>query len=184
MKSRKNGFLAFIFSLLPGAGEMYMGLFKQGISLMGAFFGVIGIAVFFGLNTLLFLIPLIWFYSFFHVHHLRSLPPEDFYAVEDRFLFGGDWNMDFRSFIQKHTKAVAIALVLTGIVLLWKSILDEVRWILPDWAYSFLFSVNTLVPRLVVGILILAVGIKMLRGTTPKKPAAFDEEEEEYKEEV
>ncbi len=38
MTRKKNGFLTFIFSLLPGAGEMYMGFFKQGMSIMAIFF--------------------------------------------------------------------------------------------------------------------------------------------------
>ena len=34
MQKQKKGFLLFISSLIPGAGEMYMGFFKQGISIM------------------------------------------------------------------------------------------------------------------------------------------------------
>ena len=35
MTRKKNGFWTFVCSLVPGAGEMYMGFFKQGLSLMG-----------------------------------------------------------------------------------------------------------------------------------------------------
>ena len=35
MQKQKKGFLLFISSLIPGAGEMYMGFFKQGISILG-----------------------------------------------------------------------------------------------------------------------------------------------------
>ena len=34
---KKNGFLTFIASLLPGAAHMYMGLMKYGVSLMSVF---------------------------------------------------------------------------------------------------------------------------------------------------
>lgn len=34
MPKQKRGFLLFICSLIPGAGEMYLGFFKQGISIM------------------------------------------------------------------------------------------------------------------------------------------------------
>ena len=37
MQKQKKGFLLFISSLIPGAGEMYMGFFKQGISIMTLF---------------------------------------------------------------------------------------------------------------------------------------------------
>ena len=39
MTKKKSGFWTFIFSLLPGAAEMYMGFMKMGVSLMGLFFG-------------------------------------------------------------------------------------------------------------------------------------------------
>lgn len=37
MIKKKNAILTFIFSMLPGAGEMYMGFMKQGVSLMSMF---------------------------------------------------------------------------------------------------------------------------------------------------
>ena len=33
MNNQKNRFWTFCFSLVPGAGEMYFGLYRQGISL-------------------------------------------------------------------------------------------------------------------------------------------------------
>ena len=44
MRRKKSKFLTFIFSLLPGAGEMYMGFMKMGVSLMAEFFGIIFLA--------------------------------------------------------------------------------------------------------------------------------------------
>ena len=43
MQKQKRGFWLFIFSLIPGAGEMYMGFKKQGISIMFLFWGVFAI---------------------------------------------------------------------------------------------------------------------------------------------
>ena len=37
MRHKKNRFWTFLFSLFPGAGEMYMGFMKQGVSLMTLF---------------------------------------------------------------------------------------------------------------------------------------------------
>lgn len=34
MIKKKNGFIAFICSLIPGAGEMYLGFMKEGLSIM------------------------------------------------------------------------------------------------------------------------------------------------------
>ena len=43
MQKQKRGFWLFIFSLIPGAGEMYMGFKKQGISIMFLFWGIFAI---------------------------------------------------------------------------------------------------------------------------------------------
>ena len=50
MKKQKHGFWVFIFSLIPGAGEMYMGFKKQGISIMLLFWGTIALASITGLE--------------------------------------------------------------------------------------------------------------------------------------
>ena len=41
---RKSGFLTFCFACLPGAGEMYLGYMKRGLSVMIAFWGLIFVA--------------------------------------------------------------------------------------------------------------------------------------------
>lgn len=87
MTKKRNGFLRFCCSLLPGAGEMYMGFMKMGLSLMSMFFGIIVAASIFELGPLAVLAVIAWFYSFFHVHNLAGLSDEEFYAVEDDYLF-------------------------------------------------------------------------------------------------
>ena len=52
MKKQKHGFWVFIFSLIPGAGEMYMGFKKQGLSIMLLFWGSIALASITGLGWL------------------------------------------------------------------------------------------------------------------------------------
>ena len=42
---KKNRFLTFCFSMLPGAAEMYMGFMKTGVSLMSLFMLVIMVAI-------------------------------------------------------------------------------------------------------------------------------------------
>ena len=86
MKKQKHGFWVFIFSLIPGAGEMYMGFKKQGLSIMLLFWGAIALASITGLGWLAMFLPVIWFYSFFNVHNLKSLSEEEFYSVEDNYI--------------------------------------------------------------------------------------------------
>ena len=87
MTKKKSGFWTFVFSLLPGAAEMYMGFMKMGISLMGLFFGLAMLSGFFGQSIFLLADVVVWFYAFFHAHNLRAMDDEEFYALEDDYLF-------------------------------------------------------------------------------------------------
>ena len=116
MKKQKHGFWVFIFSLIPGAGEMYMGFKKQGLSIMLLFWGSIALASITGLGWLAMFLPVIWFYSFFNVHNLKSLSEEEFYSVEDNYILHMDqFSGDMGKFLQKHQSAAAWVLILFGI---------------------------------------------------------------------
>ena len=71
---RKSKFLTFFWSLLPGAGQMYLGLMRRGVSLMALFFGAIAVSGWLNIGLFLFAIPVIWFYAFFDSMNLGSLP--------------------------------------------------------------------------------------------------------------
>ena len=38
------------------------------------------------ISSLVIFLPVLWFYSFFHVHNLKELPEEEFYAIEDNYI--------------------------------------------------------------------------------------------------
>ncbi|AAK78542.1 hypothetical protein BJV85_003446 [Clostridium acetobutylicum] len=63
---------ATFFSLVPGAGHMYLGLMRQGIELMFLFFFTISVSTTFHLGVFSILIPIIWFYSIFDVRNKAS----------------------------------------------------------------------------------------------------------------
>ena len=135
MQKQKRGFWLFIFSLIPGAGEMYMGFKKQGISIMFLFWGVFAIGACTGMDWLVFLIPIIWFYSFFNVHNLKSLSEEEFYSIEDSYVLHMDELAgNISSLLKHHGKITAIlqlviaaAIIFAGIYILTrkKDALDE-----------------------------------------------------------
>ena len=130
MQKQKRGFWLFIFSLIPGAGEMYMGFKKQGISIMFLFWGVFAIGACTGMDWLVFLIPIIWFYSFFNVHNLKSLSEEEFYSIEDSYVLHMDELAgDISSLLKHHLPqlVIAAAIIFAGIYILTrkKDALDE-----------------------------------------------------------
>ncbi len=86
MISKKNNFFTFIFSLIPGAGQMYMGFMKRGLSLMSVFFLIIFSTIWQNIGPLFFIALIAWFYSFFDTHNLRSTPNDEFYTLEDSYI--------------------------------------------------------------------------------------------------
>ena len=64
-EGKKSKMLAMFLSLLPGAGHMYLGLQRRGLQLMAAFLLSIYILDVLHLSLFLFLIPILWFFSFF-----------------------------------------------------------------------------------------------------------------------
>lgn len=61
--------ITLALSIIPGAGHMYLGYQKKGLLLMGAFFFSVFFMGWLGISLLLFLLPLIWFHSFFDAMH-------------------------------------------------------------------------------------------------------------------
>ena len=175
MQKQKRGFWLFIFSLIPGAGEMYMGFKKQGISIMLLFWGVFAIGSCAGMDWLIFLIPIIWFYSFFNVHNLKSLSEEEFYSVEDTYVLHMDKLLgDVDTLLSHHRKLTAIILIVFGASILWNNLVDFFYMIFPGYLAEVLGSFAYHLPQLVIAVAIIFAGIYILT----RKKDALDKEQQ------
>lgn len=161
---KKNRFLTFCFSLLPGAGEMYMGFMHMGLSLMTVFFLALLIPSYLRLGSFGVLAFVVWAYGFFHANHLASLGDEEFAAVKDNYLLGVDALTDGKSFVEKYQKWVAAVLIVAGIFLLWNTVTDIAYRYLPKFMYEMMRIVGDYAPRVLVAVIIIFIGIKMISG--------------------
>lgn len=165
MIRKKSNFLTFCFSLLPGAGQMYMGFMKRGSSLMAYFFLTIFLSSWLGLGPLMFLMPIIWFYAFFDTHNLRSTPDDEFYALEDEFILIPEFAREKAQLLQtKYRNIFAIALIVIGISILWNNFIEIIDEVVPGLVYTVLYRFGRLVPQLFVACAIIAFGIYLIRG--------------------
>lgn len=170
MTRKKGKLLTFLWSLIPGAGEMYLGFFKQGVSIMGIFCILLGISGFLDMAFLTFLSPIVWFYSFFHANNLVSLPDDEFYALEDDYLI--HWNdiSKNKETLKKYRKVLAAVLIFFGLSILWNSFSHLLfRYILPslyltDEAVNLIRYIAASIPQGVVAIGIIVIGIIMIKG--------------------
>ncbi|WP_186575827.1 hypothetical protein [Aquibacillus kalidii] len=157
---KKSKMLATVLSIFPGAGHMYLGLQKRGLQLMAAFLLSVYVLDVLHLSIFLFLIPIIWFYSFFDALQLASKYEEE--ELED---------VPVIKYLINNQKWIGIALVVLGVFYLLDSVL------LPTFAerllryyhidlwyyYQQYFQVS------LVCLLFIGGGIKLIAGSKRKK---------------
>ena len=181
MTKKKNGLLTFIFSCLPGAGEMYMGFFKQGVSIMTLFFMLIFISSWMNIGALMYITPVVWFYSFFHANNLHSLPDEEFYEIEDKFLFELDEDR-MHSFIsgKRGRIILAVVLIVVGVSALWNMLMSLLWTMLINLGYNveWIDAVSSSVPQCVVAIAIIMFGVYLIKGKKAELLEKQDVEED------
>lgn len=168
MKKKKNRFWLFILSLWPGAGHMYMGFMKMGLSFMLGFMVLIAIVSITGINVFAVLPLTLYVYSFFHANNIGGMDDESFAALEDTYLFGFDGIGNQKMMIdQKRKKAVAAALIVIGLYMLWNTAFEILRGII-GWDNPILKAVYYImrddVPRAVIAVAIIWFGTMLLRG--------------------
>ncbi len=171
MQRKKSRFWLFMWSLIPGAGDMYLGFMKMGISLMLGFMALIALTGLTNIGALAVFPIAMWFYSFFHANNLAGLDEHTFMAVEDRFLFGLDeWNTIEKlgaHMTGKKKTVVAAAFILIGVATLWQAVFNLLCDIF-GWDNSVLSQIYYFMrddlPRFVVGIAIIWAGLLMIRG--------------------
>lgn len=174
MPKQKYGFLVFLCSLVPGAGEMYMGFKKQGVSIMLMFWGIIAIAGGLRLEFLMALLPIVWCYSFFNVHNLKSLTPQEFLFVEDEYLLYRGKELgktDIKELIRKYRIPIAVILILCGLLTLWNCIPYALGGIIPAYLWNLLDTIGNVIPRVVIACCIIGIGVLLIFG---KKDETMD----------
>ena len=123
---------------------MYLGYREQGLQLMAIFFLSLLAMDWLRMTFIIFLIPIIWFYSMFDALQKVSQPAvsvqEDFFLV--------NW-------LRKNQRLVAYLLILMGAFL----ILNRIVFGYISWQY------NQYIQTAVVSLLLIGGGIKLLRGS-------------------
>ena len=165
MTKQKKGFLLFVASLIPGAGELYMGFRKMGLSIMTLFWSCIAIASFFSFNAIIFFLPIIWFYSFFNTHNLKSLSEEDFHAVEDKLILPVDgFIQNKEQFMKRYRNAVAILLILIGAASLCNIGSDWLYQLLGTDDYYYILDFARQIPAIILAVFLIVFGVHLIRG--------------------
>lgn len=168
MKKKKSRFWLFLFSLFPGAGHMYLGLMRMGLSFMFGFMLSVALMNITGLDVLVVLPLTIYIYSFFHANNIGGMDDEAFAALEDEYLLGfGDIDRDRFRLDRRNRNLAAVVLIILGICMLWNvgfgMIRDYIGWDNPV-IKAIYYTMRDDVPRVVIAIAIIWFGVVLLRG--------------------
>ncbi len=165
MIRKKTGFWTFIFSIFPGAGEMYLGFFKQGISLMLVFLAACVLSSY-SMRFIAILLPVIWFYSFFHVHNLVAMPDEEFYALEDSYFFSSEQDPLLKKASTKNGhRIIGLLCLIIGMCTLWDGIRSLFyRFTEQEFFSAYIGPLFDILPRAVIGLVVIILGIWLIIG--------------------
>ena len=173
---RKHGLLLFIAACIPGCGQMYQGYMKRGISILTAFCAVFALAVFLEIGARAVLMLPLWLFSFFDSYNLRGQTDAQAEANPDAYLFGlSDMDSQRMSdLLRKRHSLVGWVLVLLGVYILFDTFVGRLMQLLCEWMGQWwLYDVVMRdVPRMVVTVGIIALGVWFIRG--PKKEKMED----------
>ncbi|WP_411681180.1 hypothetical protein [Clostridium thailandense] len=148
--------VASFFSLLPGAGHMYLGLTRQGIQLMLLFFSDLFISTSFSLEFLGVFLPIIWFYSIFDVRtkslYEGTLPNNNLPIFSD---------IDSIDDIFKNKPAekyIAYILILMGFL----SLLNNI--VIPILGRYYDYQILLYAKHFIISLILIAIGVILLKG--------------------
>lgn len=153
---KKSKAIATFLSIFPGAGHLYLGLQRRGIQLMAAFLFSVYILDVLRLGIFLFLIPIIWFYSFFDGMQKVSRYGEE--TLED---------VPIISYFLNHQKWFGIGLILLGLYYLVMNVLMPAFSPMLERIFNtdVMYWLQNYIQTGVVCLLLIGGGIKLLSGT-------------------
>lgn len=175
---KRNKFWTFLFSLIPGAGQMYQNYMKRGLSMVLLF--VLPIMIGAGFMPILsVLAAVVYMYSFFDSMNLSAMildgnPPEDDYLVH--------LNMaqdDLKELMSSKNHLIGWGFVLLGGCGLYKSFVEPILYSIISLVgyesplYNVLRNILYSLPGLAVGVVFVLVGLWLVRGD--KKDESFEE---------
>lgn len=146
----KSRFWAFVFSVIPGVGYLYLGLMNRGLQTMLLFFGSIFVAGFIGFQEIMALIvPVVMFYSIFDTQQLVKTMNEGI-PVEDKQFF------DLKK-IPLNQSWLGYALIVVGILALMQNVMAV-------YIPYLMFPIKRVLPPLII----IGLGVAILYRNTRK----------------
>lgn len=143
---------------------MYQGFMKRGVSIMAIFFGMLAFIAYFGIDELLFCLPVIWFYGFFDGIHRNSLPDEEYMQLKDEYLFVND-DLE-RLDLKRFRVPVAVLLIFIGGYSLLRTVIYSLVENVENlyWNSPIIYLIDDMLPKTVLSVVIIWLGVYLICG--------------------
>ena len=186
---KKNGILTLLFALIPGAGEMYQGYMKRGLSLITMFCLSVTLGAMTQIEVFYIGLPIVYMYSFFDTFNLRAQIGMGT-ATEDDYLVHFDpHDKRLAQLLADSHKLLGWALIAFGALVGYQNILMNTlgdllwRWGKTSPVFRAFYLVMDQLPEVVVCVALIVCGIWLVKGPrTAKKPQPADAADEEFTE--
>lgn len=169
---RKSRILTFIFAMGFGAGQMYQGQMRRGVSIMALFFGIVAISVGLYASAAAFILPVIWFYAFFDCINKMNYTVEELKMINDDYIFNikPSKNESISSLLEKRHLFLGMGLVTVGVyALLSKIVHSEFLYrLIDERVYQIITYIFNFIPKMAIPIIITFIGIKLITGGKSK----------------
>lgn len=180
---KKNGILTFLFAFVPGAGQMYQGYMKRGLSLITLFFLCIMAGML--LEQLVLTALIVWMYSFFDTFNLRAQFIAGTAPADDYLVHFNTKDARLTLFFRDSHKLVGWALIALGAMVAYQNIIMRVlgdvmwRWGQNNPFFRAVYLMLDELPEVVVCVALIVCGLWLVRGPKGKKVHRREPEETE-----
>lgn len=159
---KKNLFLTFCFSFIPGAGQMYQDYMKRGLSIMILFAASIAL---FGVTSIPVLaapIPVILAYSFFDTYSIRNKIGTE-KQVEDQYIWNDEILKDINLKSKFKNNTIATILIFVGVYILLNNVILSIAY---KFEITFLYNIMKILtnylPSIIIAIISILIGIRFI----------------------
>ena len=158
---KKNRFLIFLCSIIPGVAHMYLNMMRKGLVIMSVFALTILFATEVYIPNILVVLPVIWLYSFFDAFHMNEYILEE-RIQKDYVIFEKLKKVDFFKFFKKYPFLKGIIFVFVGVWILTNMFFVPFLESMHLW--NIVYIIREL-PMILVSIGMIFFGIYSIRCT-------------------
>ena len=183
---KKNGILTFLFAFVPGAGQMYQGYMKRGLSLITMFCLCIMAGML--LEPLVMTALIVWMYSFFDTFNLRAQFIAGTAPADDYLVHFNTKDARLTLFFRDSHKLLGWALIALGAMVAYQNIIMRVlgdvmwRWGQNNPFFRAIYLMLDELPQIGACVALVVCGLWLVRGPKGKKVHRDTPDDEEFHE--